>query len=87
MLAPAFILPSMSVSSLITLTITGISKASAKLFTVSFGVGALTIKPIAPCISALVPSITERRPLVSPPPTPVKTGISAAKSKDCVMIG
>jgi len=50
-------------------------------FSVSLEVGAFTTTPIAPCISAFAPSITERRPFVSPPHTPVKTGTSEAKSK------
>ena len=47
-LAPAFILPSKSVSSLITPTITGISKAEDKVFNVSLEVGAFKTTPMAP---------------------------------------
>ena len=49
--------------------------------------GEFTMTPAAPCISDTAASCTERLPCVVPPPTPTKTGHSAAVSSACVMAG
>ncbi len=76
--APASIRARTSVLSDTTVTTTGISSTCLSLCTTSLLVGALTTTPKAPSCSASLARLTTRRPRVTPPPTPVNTGISAA---------
>ncbi len=78
MSAPASSRPWMSSFSFKTVTITGISNLCLIELITWFLVGAFTTTPIAPCCSASTARPTTRGPLVVPPPTPEKTGISAA---------
>ena len=87
MSAPARMRSSKSVSARATVSTTGMSIVSATCETTALAVGALSTTPVAPCISANMARLTTRWPCVRPPPTPVNTGISAASSNACVMIG
>ena len=78
---------SKSVSARATVTTTGMSIVSATCCTTALAVGALSTTPVAPCISANMARLTTRCPCVRPPPTPANTGMSAASSSACVMIG
>ena len=87
MSAPALMRSSKSVSARATVSTTGMSIVSATCETTALAVGALSTTPVAPCISANMARLTTRWPCVRPPPTPANTGISAASSSACVMIG
>ena len=87
MSAPALMRSSKSVSARATVSTTGMSIISATCETTALAVGALSTTPVAPCISANMARLTTRCPCVRPPPTPANTGISAASSSACVMIG
>ena len=87
MLTPASIRAAKSVSGRTTVEIRGMSTVLDTVLRCSKEVGWLATTPVAPCISAKAAICAMRLPLVRPPPTPTKTGTSAAVKSAWVMTG
>ena len=87
MSAPASRRAWISVLSATTVTTTGMSTSSLIMRTTSLGMGAFSTTPKAPWCSAWMARRSERIPLVTPPPTPTKTGTSATLMMASAMTG
>lgn len=84
---PALILPLISSLSETMVMVTGISIYSLSLWIKSLGVGLLSTTPKAPWNSAWMANSTDLSPVVIPPPTPQKIGLSAANIKALEIVG
>jgi len=87
MSTPASIRPFTSSLGDTMVTVTGMSTFSFNLRIRELGVGLLSTIPSAPWNSAWIASARERSPLVIPPPTPQKIGLSAARMRACEITG
>ncbi len=72
--APDSIRAAISVVSLTTVMMTGMSTAAETAIRFGLVMGALRMTPMAPWLSTSLARPTVRGPLVVPPPTPAKTG-------------